>query len=620
MIKMFKSQVFKFICLFLALCLWSEMTVGFAPRETSEREASVYTFYVKPLKNPQWWLNEDTFKNIDWPRYIRFTNNSDIADYEIDINAQYSIKNQYWAGALVSGILVSGVTFSLFTGIGGLLDLIANSTHRNKKTDEFLITGYYISIPVDLFVFIRWIKTNKIQAAYCALNIKKITDLRTGKIFPLEENISVKRKFYETTDEDAIHGSIKTTLEQNFKDFFIPTVLSINKENQKPGILLENMASSTIRASKIRVPIQVSDDVELNRVNIENSMTDFSASNLAGGFKQKALEYVVPVKPGTNAITISVEDWCGKISKKTINLTVLKDPENTTYTLGSSGGSDVPIVIATKKPKVEYNVDLVPQTGMNNHNGIAIIIGNKNYKKSTSVPMVEYADNDANTIYALLSKSLGFKTIYFLKDATLSDFNSYFGTESELKGKLFNSVIPGKSDVFIYYSGHGAPGLKNHKAYLAPVDCDPTTIELNGYPLETLYRNLSLTKAHSVTVLIDACFSGTNLFKDISPIVVKVENPLMFSKNTTIMTSSSLDQVSSWYPEKKHGLFTYFLLEAVANKNADYDKNNNVSFGEIYRYISDNSQGVPYFARSIHNLEQMPQMNTADTNRVFIKY
>ena len=64
------------------------------------------------------------------------------------------------------------------------------------------------------------------------------------------------------------------------------------------------------------------------------------------------------------------------------------------------------------------------------------------------------------------------------------------------------------TDVFVYYSGHGFPGLTDHKGYLLPVDADPNIAEGTGYGLDMLIGNLQAMGARSVTVVIDACFSG----------------------------------------------------------------------------------------------------------------
>ncbi|MFQ5825299.1 MAG: hypothetical protein ACE5JB_14750 [bacterium] len=45
-----------------------------------------------------------------------------------------------------------------------------------------------------------------------------------------------------------------------------------------------------------------------------------------------------------------------------------------------------------------------------------------------------------------------------------------------------------------------------------------------------------------------------------------------------------------------------------------------MTFAEIYEYISDESEGVPYYARRIHGIEQNPTIEGTNKDRVFVKY
>ena len=70
-----------------------------------------------------------------------------------------------------------------------------------------------------------------------------------------------------------------------------------------------------------------------------------------------------------------------------------------------------------------------------------------------------YADRDAAVMKQYLVETLGYDpdNILYVADATLSDFNQLFGSRRQPRGKLHDYVRPGKSDVFVYYVGHGAP-------------------------------------------------------------------------------------------------------------------------------------------------------------------
>jgi uncharacterized caspase-like protein len=198
-------------------------------------------------------------------------------------------------------------------------------------------------------------------------------------------------------------------------------------------------------------------------------------------------------------------------------------------------------------------------------------------------------------------------------DAKLSDFNSIFGTETKPRGKLARYIKPGVSDVFIYYSGHGAPDIETKKAYFVPVDCDPQSIDVNGYSLDTFYKNISLLDARSITVVIEACFSGNSgggsLLKA-NPVAIDVSREATI--NGTVITSSSGDEVSAWYPEKKHSLFTYFFLKGISGA-ADRDQDRKITVGELQSYISSRTEGVPYWAGR-RGISQTPIVHGNETD------
>lgn len=263
--------------------------------------------------------------------------------------------------------------------------------------------------------------------------------------------------------------------------------------------------------------------------------------------------------------------------------------------------------------------DNPPDSHARNDDAIAVIIGNMDYKNAKKV---EFAINDAATIKKYVKAVLGYRegNIFFLANATKGDFELYFGNKGNHEGKLFNAVKQGKSDVFIYYSGHGAPGLKDRKGYFVPVEADPNYIELGGYSAEVFYENISMLPARSLTVVLDACFSGATIFDNISPMVLEINNPVVKMKKGVVISSSRGNQVSSWYNEKKHGMFTYFFLKGIYNRNADIDKDGAITFEELYNYISDKTEGVPYYARRVHGVEQTPTIEGDYKGKVLARF
>jgi len=260
--------------------------------------------------------------------------------------------------------------------------------------------------------------------------------------------------------------------------------------------------------------------------------------------------------------------------------------------------------VATLTIDIEKNI---PQALTINSDGVAVIIGNCNYAAfNRDVPNVDYAVRDAAVMKEYLTNTLGYRigNIIYETDAGTGFFRSVFGTVEKPHGRLADFVKAGKSDVFIYYSGHGAPDVNEKRGYFVPIDCSPGDVDVNGYPLDMLYNNLALLKARSTTVVIDACFSGGSdrgmIIEYASPVGIRITNPAAYMTNGIVFTSSSSDQISSWYPEKKHGLFTYFFLKGFRG-DADDNNDGSISAGELKAYVSDSTEGVPYWARRLHD-------------------
>jgi hypothetical protein len=252
---------------------------------------------------------------------------------------------------------------------------------------------------------------------------------------------------------------------------------------------------------------------------------------------------------------------------------------------------------------------------------VAVVIGNRNYS-SSGAPDVEYANRDAQTMRDYLTRTMGYNAdnIIYAEDATFTRFNEIFGTERSHKGKLFNYVKEGKSKIFVYYVGHGAPDAESSEAYFVPVDANPQMLKISGYRLQTLYDNLAKLNALKVTVVIDACFSGATqkgtLFKGTSALVRKEKSAIQ-PENALVITSSSGEQFSSWYPEKRHSLFTYYFLKGLQG-DADYNKDGKISVGELKKFLEEN---VQYMARRLTGNEQTPLIagNNADVLAIFKK-
>ena len=226
-----------------------------------------------------------------------------------------------------------------------------------------------------------------------------------------------------------------------------------------------------------------------------------------------------------------------------------------------------------------------------NPHGVAVIIGNADYEHR-DVPDVTFAHRDADAFRGYVVEVLGFdpKNVIDLRDATRRELFDALGTKRDPRSLLWSYLDTDVgSDVVVFYSGHGVPGVNDKRGYLLPVDADPRAVEDDGYPIDLLYRNVGgLAEASTVRVYLDTCFSGGShegsLIRNASPVFVAATLPEGVGGKLTSLTAAMGDQVASWDEEARHGLFTLHVLDALYG-GGDADGDGRVTAAEAKRYL-----------------------------------
>ena len=259
-----------------------------------------------------------------------------------------------------------------------------------------------------------------------------------------------------------------------------------------------------------------------------------------------------------------------------------------------------------------------PLEQFHGESAVAVVIGNKSYAAGALVD-AKYALHDAQSVKTWLVSALGIteNNIIYIENATSAQFNEVFGSSDKPAGKLAAAVKAGVSDVFIYYSGHGAPDISSKRAYFVPADADPRFIALSGYSVDTLFKNIAQLSAHSVTVVLDTNFSGNSaggaLLKNMSPAWLPTEQQVPKLDNVAVFSGAGQGQVNAWDNGQAHSLFTYLFLKGLEG-NADSNHDGNVSALELQKYLQ---QAVPYEARRLGGAEQIPVL-TQTQDRVLV--
>ena len=225
-----------------------------------------------------------------------------------------------------------------------------------------------------------------------------------------------------------------------------------------------------------------------------------------------------------------------------------------------------------------YDIDITSVSSeIDAKNNYALIIGNENYKNVAKVPYARY-DSFGFYLYCRYLLHIPDEQICFVYDTTLGELRRGINW---LKQNM--QIANGNAKVVVYYAGHGIPDENTQSAYLLPVDGTGSNAR-TGYGLSSLYKTLTLIPSESVTILLDACFSGSKREGDMLAsargvaIKVKEEKP---QGNLVVLSASKGDETAYPYNEKKHGLFTYYLLEKL-RMSKGY-----TTLGELSDYVTD---------------------------------
>ncbi|HBX51822.1 MAG TPA: hypothetical protein DEH02_12220 [Bacteroidales bacterium] len=269
----------------------------------------------------------------------------------------------------------------------------------------------------------------------------------------------------------------------------------------------------------------------------------------------------------------------------------------------SSAQQEIEAVSAVNSVSIlpKSDVDLsIPETKNVKSNLYALIVGNEDYTSQQSDMKsevnVDYAEADAIIFKEYVVKTLGApeENVTLLINATAGKMNQAISKLNKLA-----QVSGGKAEIIFYYAGHGLPDENSKEPYLIPVDVSGTNLQY-GIKLEDLYKKLTEHPAKQITVFMDACFSGggrnAGLVAMRSVKIKPKESPI--KGNIVVFSSSSGDESSAPFHEKKHGLFTYFLLKKLQDTKGE------ATFKELSDFISEN---VKLKSVLINNKNQTPQ-------------
>lgn len=459
-----------------------------------------------------------------------------------------------FAFAHCSSLISIDIPYSVTSiGIGAFSD--CNSIESIKGYNNCVI-DYFVALPASNMY--KWAKEKSISYSYYAYN--RITKL-------LQE--WQQKKEYETTAQWQARVTEETRAEELKK--IQKLVLEDFIEQRRPKTIKSNIG-------------RYDADYGIFPITVDSIGTFYLQVPVAEAAKVKDKWYSATIHP-----TYGIAEDRIAIASAEVEVNGTKYKTADKYETTPNIAIDLPPLqidlgggtnIAKKESPavIDNSIDInIPTNSGNNSKTFAIIIGNEDYQQVSKVP---YAKNDAKIFAAYCEKTLGLpqKNIKLYNDATYGIMLSAVENIQSI-AKAFKGDI----NIIFYYAGHGVPNESTNEAFLLPVDAKGNNTAI-CYSINKLLKELKELNANSVTVFMDACFSGAQrgegMLASARGVAIKAKK-VEPQGNMVVFSAASADETAYPYKEKGHGMFTYFLLKKLNETKGD------VTLGELGDYICE---------------------------------
>lgn len=196
----------------------------------------------------------------------------------------------------------------------------------------------------------------------------------------------------------------------------------------------------------------------------------------------------------------------------------------------------------------------------------ALVVGINKYK---NVSPLGYAVSDAEEVKNILINELGFS----------SDNVLYLVDEGATKGGILRAFHTFTSDdvrvddrLFVFFAGHGhtRTGFRGEVGYLVPYDADMNDSS-SFIRWDELTRNAELIRAKHVLFVMDACYGGLAVNRDLQSGSSRFLKDMYQRFSRQVITAGKADEVvsDSGGPLPNHSVFTGHFIEGVRGKAAN---------------------------------------------------
>tara|TARA_Y200000002_G_scaffold375527_1_gene377984 strand:+ start:16 stop:1590 length:1575 start_codon:yes stop_codon:yes gene_type:complete len=370
-------------------------------------------------------------------------------------------------------------------------------------------------------------------------------------------------------------------VEDNTQEEFKPK--KTNQDNEAP--VIEIAEAITVNDTDYEFQGKVTDQAKTIYVEVDGRPTDVKN----GKFTVKGYS------PIDKQISIeAIDQWGNRSEPKIVKLTIdIKDTS----------------VAEKLEPLNPSNI-----SNKSSDNKVALVIGIENYSEA---PKANYANLDAKYFFDYARRAFGVQKQNI--NLLVNEEATVVKTDKAVSLWLKSKIKKNKSDLIIFFAGHGLASSNGKELYLLPQDGNPDRLERTALSRTDLFKEIISLNPKSVTMFLDTCYSGVSrdeqmLLASARPIRVVADEQDAIPNNFTIFSASQLDQISSGLKEAKHGIFSYYLMKGLEGK-ADSNQDNKITNGELLAYMDENvSQKAAEQGR-----QQNPSL-AGDPDKVLMSY
>ncbi len=218
----------------------------------------------------------------------------------------------------------------------------------------------------------------------------------------------------------------------------------------------------------------------------------------------------------------------------------------------------------------------------------ALLVGVNHYQDAT-IRNLRFSVNDAHSFFQLLNRSTDTGYSPDRLNLMMSKSLDEKVTRMDILTQLVAwSNQAARDDLLLFYfSGHG--DIVNGDAFLLPTDAQRLDLLSDtAISLQRIKSIMQQSKARTKVIILDACHAGATLGGRATSTVNKAFMRSVFeqAEGIAIFAASAQEELSWEDANKEHGIFTYYLLEALSG-DAETAHKGFITLNEAANYVTE---------------------------------